>query len=223
MVDYYTQHLSAARLHLCYKIVPQRIRQYLQAEIETVADTIKPDDFVLDLGCGYGRVLKELAKKTRNIVGVDLAFANLKYARGEYLDRAQDKLVQMDAVHLGFRSHQFDLVFCIQNGISAFGVSPSDLIAESIRVTRPGGIVLFSSYSPKIWKARLDWFRIQSEHGLIGEIDTKQTGNGIIVCKDGFKATTFDESDFSRLTAGLNREVKIFEVDQSALFCEIFV
>ena len=52
----------------------------------------------------------------------------------------------MDAAALGFRDRVFDVVVCIQNGISAFKVDRRALIAEAIRVTRPGGSVLFSSY-----------------------------------------------------------------------------
>jgi len=91
---------------------------------------------------------------------------------------------------MAFDSCVFDVVFCIQNGISAFGVDQKRLIAESIRVTKNNGVILFSSYSPKIWDARLEWFRMQSQLGLIGEIDEEKTRNGTIVCKDGFRATT---------------------------------
>jgi hypothetical protein len=50
--------------------------------------------------------------------------------------------------------------------------------------------VLFSSYSPRFWDPRLEGCRIQAEHGVVGEIDEDATGNGVIVCKDGFTAAT---------------------------------
>ncbi len=223
MKNYYSRNLSAERLHLCYKISSERIKQYQKAEIDTVLDRINPDDFVLDLGCGYGRIFRHLFKKTRNIFGVDISYNNLKYARDKYLRGDSYNLIQMNAVRLGFLSNKFDLVFCIQNGISAFKEEPIDLISESIRVTKPGGRILFSSYSSRIWDARLEWFQAQSDYGLLGEIDYNLTGNGVIICKDGFKATTFSSHDFKRLTSALDKEVKIFEVDNSSIFCEIFV
>ncbi len=223
MANYYAHNLSADRLHLCYKISPRRIKQYLNAEIETIVNRIKEDDFVLELGCGYGRVLKILAKKTKNILGIDISFRSLKYACDNYLDSPDKNLAQMNAAHLGLASQKFDLVFCIQNGLSAFKESPEEIINEAIRVTRPGGMVVFSSYSGKIWSSRLEWFKIQSAYGLIGEIDFSMTGNGVITCKDGFKATTFCETDFRQLTANLHKQVHIHEVDKSSIFCEIFV
>ena len=223
MSNYYSQKLSAEQLRQVYTDVPLRIQQYLDAEIDLICKKIQPGDSVLDLGCGYGRVFINLSKKTRNIVGIDISFNNLVYAQNDYLKNASFPMIQMNAARLGFKAGQFDLTFCIQNGISAFKEDPHQLISEAVRVTQPGGIVLFSSYSHKIWEARLEWFEIQSKHGLVGEIDYNLTGNGVIVCKDGFKATTFDRAKFEKVTAPLNKDMEIFEVDESSLFCEIKV
>lgn len=121
----------------------------------------------------------------------------------------------------GILDHSFDLTMCIQNGISAFGVDQQQLFAEAIRVTRPRGTVLFSSYSHRFWEERLKWFEIQAEEGLIGEIDYRGTGNGVIVCKDGFRATTVDAERFRSLAAALGLVPNIIEVDGSSLFCEL--
>ncbi len=62
---------------------------------------------------------------------------------------------------------------------------------------------------------------MQAEAGLVGEIDYTRTGNGVIVCRDGFTATTVGEEQFRDLTAGLDVEVAIAEIDESSLFCEL--
>jgi ubiquinone/menaquinone biosynthesis C-methylase UbiE len=220
---YYSERLSAERLRKCYEIAPPRVRQYLDAEIRHVASRIRPADTVLELGCGYGRVLEKLAPKAKRLVGIDTARASIELGRELLRGLANCWLLQMDAVALGFRDQVFDVVLCIQNGISAFKVDQQALIAESIRVTRAGGRVLFSSYSAKFWDARLEWFRLQSKQGLLGEIDGAATGNGVIVCKDGFRATTLSPDDFVSLTSGLGVRRRIEEVDASSIFCELLV
>ncbi len=127
----------------------------------------------------------------------------------------------MDAAHLAFTDNCFDLVVCIQNGISAFHVDQKTLIVESLRVTKPGGKLLFSTYSAKFWNHRLEWFRLQASAGLLGEIDEERTRDGHIICKDGFTATTVSETQFRELTSGLAANIAIIEVDESSLFCEI--
>ena len=223
MDDYYAQRLSAERLRKCYDIAPPRVRHYLQAEIDYVADRIHPGDVVLELGCGYGRVLEPLADKAALVVGIDTSQPSLELAQ-ELLGHVSNcRLVRMDAGMLGFRDRVFDMVACIQNGISAFKVDQRTLLAEAIRVTRPGGRVLFSSYAEKFWEQRLQWFRLQADHGLLGGIDGQATGHGTIVCQDGFKATTITPAEFRSLTSGFDVRVRIEEVDDSSVFCEIVV
>lgn len=223
MKNYYSQKLSAERLRLCYEIAPPRVKQYLEAEIEFVLDRIKPSDQVLELGCGYGRVLQQLMTKAATVVGIDTAYDSLLLARETLWHDSGCSLYQMNAAELGFRDRVFDMVICIQNGISAFKVEQQTLIREAIRVTCSGGRVLFSSYSNNFWADRLEWFRIQSAYGLIGEIDEEATANGVIVCKDGFRATTIGSHDFTLLTSNFAMSPRITEVDGSSIFCEILI
>lgn len=175
---------------------------------------------VLELGCGYGRVLRRLIPQERAAVGVDTSDASLRLAV-DFLGRSGSlHLAQMDAAYLGFRDHTFDLTICIQNGISAFGVDQQQLFAEAVRVTRSGETVIFSSYSEKFWAHRMKWFEIQTAQGLIGPIDYQATGNGVNVCKDGFRATTVDKETFEKLAARLDVAPRITEVDGSSVFCE---
>jgi len=222
MADYYSDRLSADRLRRVYETATPRIVRYLDAEIGYIKEKISPKDEVLDLGCGYGRVLNELADCCNGVVGIDNALSSLLLARDMPLGPTVH-LAQMDAADLGFRDRSFDVVVCIQNGISAFKIEPERLLAECMRVTKRGGRVLLSSYSDKIWEDRLEWFRLQSAAGLLGEIDEDATDSGVIVCKDGFRATTFTRQDFRSLSSRIGANFRIEEVDNSSLFCEITV
>lgn len=221
--SYYHQVLSSSRLKRCYALAPQRVKQYLNAEIEYVLTKIQPQDLILELGCGYGRLIPPISRKAKKVIGIDISESSLRLA-GQTLTKVPNKaLFIMNAINLAFKDNVFNKVFCIQNGISAFHVNPKTVIRESIRVTKPGGKILFSTYSEKFWDHRMEWFRLQSDAGLIGEIDSMKTGNGTIVCQDGFTATTFTEEDFKAFTSDLNVRTIIKEIDQSSLFCEISV
>ena len=221
MGGYYSQRLSAERLRLCYELAPPRVQQYLQAEVDYVKERIQDSDRVLELGCGYGRVVKQLARKARFVIGVDTSLASLRLGLEILGNISNYCILNMDAVYLGFSDRVFDKVVCIQNGISAFHVDQKELIRESIRVTKRDGTVLFSSYSNRFWKERLEWFELQSEAGLLGEIDYEKTCNGAIMCKDGFTATTVQPDQFRLLTEGFSVDAQIEEVDGSSLFCQI--
>ncbi|MGA2623039.1 MAG: class I SAM-dependent methyltransferase [Bacteroidota bacterium] len=219
--NYYVERLSAERLQRCYEIASQRIRQYLDAEVDFVLERISPGDLVLELGCGYGRVMARFAKKAGCVVGVDTSISSLMHGQTLLCSTRNCLLLPMDAAHLAFLGRTFDVVVCIQNGISAFHVDQERLIGESIRVAKHGGTILFSSYSERFWENRLEWFRRQSEEGLLGEIDFANTRDGVIVCKDGFTSSTVGRDRFLALTSGLNVATTIVEVDESSLFCQM--
>ena len=221
MREYYSKKLSANKLKRCYDIASPRIKQYLKAEINFVLEQIHSSDTVLELGCGYGRVLRELAKQASKIVGIDTSFESLELAKEYLQDYRNIELHQMNANSLSFKEETFDAVIAIQNGISAFKVEPEVLLRESLRITKKNCKLILSSYSENFWEERLKWFILQSEEELLGEIDYEKTGNGFIVCKDGFIATTFSKNDFQNLLQKMNLKGSIQEIDLSSIFCII--
>jgi 2-polyprenyl-6-hydroxyphenyl methylase/3-demethylubiquinone-9 3-methyltransferase len=223
MPGYYEQTLAGERLRRCYEVAPQAVRRYLEAEIAHVHSWTRHARTVLELGCGYGRVLRELAREPEFVVGIDTSPVSLELANSYLADVGPVNLAVMDAVRPGFELQSFDVVCCVQNGISAFAVDQRTLLSSAVALTRPGGTVLFSSYADRFWPARLEWFRIQSAEGLVGEIDEAATGDGVIVCRDGFRSTTVGPARFRELADGLGSVIRVREVDGSSVFCEITV
>jgi len=218
MRGYYADRLSGDRLRSCYELASPRIRRYLAAETAFVRRHLTPDDMVLELGCGYGRAAVELAPAARRIVGIDNAPASIELARRMFGAVANCDFLVMDAMRLAFADAAFAKVVCIQNGISAFGEDRGGLLREALRVTRPGGKVLFSSYAAGIWPERLRWFEAQSAAGLLGPIDREQTGNGRIVCSDGFLTGTVTPEELQALGRAQGLTPTVTEVDGSSLF-----
>ena len=219
--DYYLKTLTAEKLKKVYGQAPTRIVQYLNAEVDFIKKYAKIGDKVLELGCGYGRVLKKLSGLNCHLHGIDNSEDSIEFAQSYLSGNENIQLSVMNALELNYPDNKFDLVFCIQNGISAFHVDQSDLIKEAIRITKPDGQILFSSYSDKFWDDRLRWFKLQAETGLLGEIDLEKTGDGKIVCKDGFTTSTVTEQGFRGLLDSLEMSYKLVEVDNSSLFCVI--
>ena len=221
MNSYYAEKLSGLRLKRCYEVSSPRIRQYLEAEIRHVLDSLQPGDTVLELGCGYGRATFRLVEVARFAVGIDNALDNLNLARELANPGSRCEFLGMDALHLGFTDGVFDAVICIQNGICAFRIDQEALLKEALRVTRSGGRVLLSTYSDRFWQDRLEWFEAQAAEGLVGPIDHDASGNGVIACKDGFRSGRASPVGFRVLCSGLGYNPDIKEVDGSSVFCRI--
>ena len=96
---------------------------------------------ILDAGAGTGLVGQFLsASGYSNLVGIDLSEHMLEEARAKNVYR---ELYRMSLGEpLEFPSHHFDAVVSI--GVLTSGHAPPSSLDELIRVTKPGGLIVFS-------------------------------------------------------------------------------
>ena len=152
---YYSKKLSAEKLKKCYDLATPRIRQYLDEELKFVVELIPNNSLVLELGCGYGRIFTSILEKTNHITGIDNSIDSLFYGKALFKNEPGIRWIHMDASDIDFKDDSFDVVLCIQNGISALKVDPTRLIHDAVRITKPGGYAIFSTYASSFWEYRL--------------------------------------------------------------------
>jgi len=99
-MSYYSEKLSAEKLKKCYDLAPERVKQYLEAEINHVLQKVQPSDIVLELGCGYGRVLPAIASKAKQVTGIDTSLSSIEYGQRFTNPVRNCTMVQMDAAGL---------------------------------------------------------------------------------------------------------------------------
>ena len=106
-----------------------------------------PNPFVLDVGTGTARLPRALLFQPSfrgRVVGLDLSRRMLKRAvklAGQYAD--QLTLIWQDARDLPFHDNSFDAVCCLE--ALEFTPDPKAVLAELVRVLRPGGVLLISN------------------------------------------------------------------------------
>ncbi len=220
MNNYYDEKLNSRKLFQVYETQIPRIKQYLQAEIDFVKKNISKTQSVLELGAGYGRIVRELAPHCGSIVGIDISEENVELGREYLKDCPNASMIAMDVHKMEFRE-RFDSILCLQNGLSAMRAD-SAVICKILETVAQGGTAYFSSYSTKFWDFRLKWFEEQAAKGLLGEIDYDKTQNGVIICKDGFRATIHLPEDFQKIGEESGYPYQVQEVDESSVFLIIY-
>lgn len=218
MTNYYAETLNAAKLCKAYQTGIERVVRYLDKEIEFVQSQLSKDDVILELGAGYGRIMKQLAASAKFIYGIDISEDSVAFGQAYLSDFSNCKLSVADVYQFDSGTEKYDSVLCLQNGLSAIKGDVKELIDLSLRILKNNGKAYFSSYSEKFWEVRLAWFQEQADKGLVGEIDYVKTGDGKIVCIDGFTASTFSAEDLKNLGMASGCNFIIQEIDDSSLF-----
>ena len=96
---------------------------------------------LLEVGCGTGLILEQLAPRCRSARGIDLSPGMLEPAKARGLD------VQVgSATSIPFPDNQFDVVCSFK--VLAHVPEIERALSEMLRVTRSGGYVLAEFYNP---------------------------------------------------------------------------
>jgi ubiquinone/menaquinone biosynthesis C-methylase UbiE len=114
---------------------------------------------VLDLGTGTALIPIELCQRepTCRVMAADAAESMLDLARynveaASLIERIQ--LARIDAKRLGYADGMFDTV--MSNSIIHHIPEPGSVLAEAVRVTKPGGLLFFRDLLRPADKATLD-------------------------------------------------------------------
>lgn len=216
MKNYYDEKLNAQKLFQVYETQIPRVKQYLKSEIDFVKSCLSKTQNVLELGAGYGRIVRELAPYCNNILGVDISKNSVELGRKYLNDYPNANMMVMDVHKMDF-PNSFDVILCLQNGLSAMRAD-SAVIQKILETLAPDGKAYFSSYSAKFWNYRLKWFEEQASKGILGDIDYTQTQNGVIICKDGFRAVTNTPEELQKIGENTGYPYQVMEVDDSSMF-----
>jgi SAM-dependent methyltransferase len=126
---------------------------------------LRPGALLVDVGCGTGRHARALREQGVRAVGVDISHGLLHAAQR----RAAGGWVQADARRLPVRSGAVDAVMSVCQG--GFGITPGGdekVLAEMVRILRPGGRLVLTAFSLAFatrWLAPGDAFDV--ERGLL--------------------------------------------------------
>jgi len=115
-----------------------------RAEDYLIERYFKKTDLIYDIGCGAGRTTLEISKKGFSIIGMDYSLPMIEHCRS----RNPNLNWQVnDACHMPYKPAVFDITLFSYNGIDTIVPRKSrfDCLLEMMRVTKPGGYLIYSS------------------------------------------------------------------------------
>jgi len=184
---------------------PKPIQDFLDGEIKFINKYLKKDKFVLEVGCGYGRLLKILQQKSSRLVGIDFSKKMVNAAR---INTSQFKNVDiklMNAEKLSFNNNLFDYVLCLDNSFGNMPGIEQKVINEMYRVCKPGGKIIISVFSDSAKNVQI------KNYNRIGLKNVRNIGDAIYT-DDGFYSRRFTKKQLSRLFTKAGLKCKIISV-----------
>lgn len=157
-------------------------RGNLQTNLEFLAltDLLKPQDRILEIGCGIGTVVHELSGRGYEITGIDISGEAIAYGRKKYGDI---HLEVQAAETLPYDDESFDVVlsFDLFEHIARI----DEHVSEAARVLRPGGHYLFQTPNKfsnavfeTLWTRSLAWRRYHPSLHSPGQLRRRLVRHG---------------------------------------------
>lgn len=137
--------------------------QYLEPGALEFLDTldITPGQEVLDVACGAGQLSLPAARLGARVTGVDIASNLIAQAQARANEAGLNiAFAEGDAEALDFPDASFDLVFSLIGAM--FAPRPDRVVAELLRVCRPGGRVVMGNWTPGGFIGRM--FKLTGSH-----------------------------------------------------------
>ena len=120
---------------------------YVELSLFISALDMQPDDVVLEIGCGTGRLTRELAQRPGRIVAFDLALQPARMARratSNYVDAEVD-IIQASATAIPLRDGGFSKAVSCQV-LSHLPAGRDEAYGQIARTLRPGGRLVISTH-----------------------------------------------------------------------------
>ena len=125
------------------RVMGSAMQQYTRAMAAELP--LQPDDELLDVGCGSGRLLAEHAAHVRYVAGLDISEIQVGLARKRLSERiaaGTAEIVLGDSVNLPWEDGRFSVVTSLEV-LKHIG-DPDGTLREMHRVLRPGGRAVFT-------------------------------------------------------------------------------
>jgi ubiquinone/menaquinone biosynthesis C-methylase UbiE len=178
---------------------PHLLQEFLDRELALIRECIPKVESILEVGCGYGRLLDVLRLKADIAVGIDFSRPMLERAK-LHLREKNVELYEMNAENMNFPPANFDYAVCLN---ATFGNMPGieeNVLQEMKRVSRRG--LMITAFAPE---AKDTQFENYKRIGLTGITD-----DGTAVrTQEGFYSRRFTRDQLDQLFRKVGLEPRI--------------
>ncbi len=185
---------------------------WTQKDIIEIRKFLNKDSVVLEIGCGWGRVIKALAPYCKKFIGIDNSEAETIEAKSFLKDIDNVKVFLEDGKETHFPDNYFDAIVISGNTFGNLGENKENVLQEMKRLLKPDGKILLSVYSEGAKARRLKAYK---DIGM----KIKTTESKKIIFEGGLISEEFSKEDIESLFEKYGLKVQFRDISSVALFC----
>ncbi|MCG8428345.1 MAG: malonyl-ACP O-methyltransferase BioC [Chromatiales bacterium] len=210
-IDKQQARLSFSRAAEHYDKVAVLQREIGQRMLDRL-DVVKlQPEVVLDIGAGTGFATAQLAKRYRKaqILALDFAYPMLKEARKRGAWLRKPKCLCADFDQLPLADQSVDLIY--SNAAIQWSNSLDHTFKEFLRVLRPGGLLMFTTFGPDTLKElRTAWSEADGHPHVSSFLDMHDVGDELMRARFADPVMDVDRMQLTyQQVGGLMKDLKV--------------
>lgn len=189
-------------------------KKWTKQDIVEIKKFLKNDSIVLDVGCGYGREIKELAPFCKKIIGIDKDPKEIETAKSYLKNISNIELLVRDAKKTSFPDESFDMIISVGNTFGNLDVDKEAVLQEMRRLIKKDGKILLGIYSKGANSRRIKAYE------SIG-LKIKTIENGKIIFEDGLVSEEFSKDELRKIFEKFQLKVRFIDMGKIAVLCVV--
>lgn len=186
--------------------------EWTKKEIIEFTKFLKNDSVVLEVGCGWGRILKSLAPHCKKIIGIDNSDVEIKEAKFFLADVSNSEMFYEDGEKTHFPDDYFDVIILAGNTFGNLGDKKEKVINEITRILKESGKILLSVYANGAKDLRIKAYR---DIGL--KADLKE--DGTVIFEGGLLSEEFSKQQLEIIFKKFGLKVQFVDINSIAMLC----
>jgi len=193
---------------------PKILKDFFAGDIDLISGLENGKDR-LEVGCGHGRLLKNLSEVSNKVVGIDFSEEQVKKALKQTSENINVNVELMNAENMNFKDDYFDEVLCLNCTLGNMPGIELRVLNEMKRVVKRGGRIIVRVFANNE-KVRLAQHENYKRLGFTG---IKDEGSAVIT-DEGFYSRRFSKDDLQKLFNDSGMEPDIREDGEGGFIVE---
>lgn len=173
---------------------PKLLEDFFTQDLTYVKCAERVGSEVLEVGCGFGRLIPAIARNAKSVTGIDFSDLQLLHAGEEINGLPNARVLKMHAEALTFPDASFDTALCMNSTLGNMPGIEQAVLNEMTRVVRRGGDVVARVFADteEVRQAQYE------NYARLGLTNVRDIGSAV-VSDEGFYSRRFSEETLREL------------------------